>query len=82
MNKIQKPITLLREDFLKEIQDLCNSFNKEGLPYFVMSDILKWLIPQVDEVARREAERDRALLKAEELKAEEKEELTEEKKVS
>ena len=68
MDKENKPITLLREEFIENIQYLCNS---SGLPYFVISDILKWLIPQVDEVARREAERDRALLKEEEAKAKE-----------
>lgn len=68
--EIQKPITLLREDFIENIQNLCNS---SGLPYFVISDILKWLIPQVDEVARRETERDKAIFEAK-TKAEKKEE--------
>lgn len=64
-NQTQKPITLLREDFIENIQNLCNS---SGLPFFVISDVLKWLIPQVDEVSKRETERDRTLLKAEEAK--------------
>lgn len=68
--EIQKPITLLREDFIENIQNLCNS---SGLPYFVISDILKWLIPQVDEVARREIEKDKAIFEAK-TEAEKKEE--------
>lgn len=66
--EIQKPITLLREDFIENIQNLCNS---SGLPFFVISDVIKQLIPQIDDVARRETERDRALLKSEEAKTKE-----------
>ena len=65
-----KPITLLREDFIESIQNLCNS---SGLPFFVISDILKWLIPQVDEVARKETEKDRAVFSAEIEREKEKE---------
>lgn len=59
-NQTQKPITLLREDFIENIQNLCNS---SGLPFFVISDVMKQLIPQIDDLTRRETERDRSIYK-------------------
>ncbi len=54
---INKPLTMLREEFIENIQNLCNN---SKLPYFVISDVLKWLIPQIDEVAVKEAARNKA----------------------
>lgn len=44
MSNISKPITVLREDFISNILTLCNS---SELPFFVIEDILKALIPEI-----------------------------------
>ena len=47
MNKnevIVKPITILREEFIENLLNLCNG---SGLPFFVIEDIIKALIPEI-----------------------------------
>lgn len=43
-NNIVKPITVAREDFRKELLNLCNN---SGLPLFCIEDLLKDFIQQV-----------------------------------
>lgn len=44
MNEIQKPITVAREEFKQNILNLCES---SGLPFFIVEDVLKYLLEQV-----------------------------------
>lgn len=54
-NKIEKPITLLRNDFVTNIVDLCNN---SGLPFFVVEDVLKGLIREVHDAAQHQLSED------------------------
>lgn len=54
---IPKPITLLREDFISELLELCNH---SALPYFVMEDILKDILDEVHIASQRQLESDKA----------------------
>ena len=59
MNKIKeitKPITLIREDFTKDLVNLCND---SGLPLFMIEDILKTLIQDVHAASMQQLEADR-----------------------
>ena len=51
-----KPITLLREDFMNGIAVLVN---QSGLPLFVVEDCLRQLLNGVSELARQQLEHDR-----------------------
>lgn len=44
MNEIQKPITVVREEFKQNILNLCES---SCLPFFIVEDVLKYLLEQV-----------------------------------
>ena len=48
---MQKPITILREEFAHELADLCN---KSALPGFVKVDILKAMAVTMEAVAQQE----------------------------
>ena len=51
-----KPITLLREDFVNNVIDLCNN---SGLPFFVVEDVLQGVIKEVHAAAIQQLEADR-----------------------
>ena len=54
--KQNKPITLVREDFMNSIIDLCNN---SGLPFFVIEDVLQGLLKEVHIAASKQLEADR-----------------------
>ena len=54
-NKITKPITLLRNEFIASIVALCND---SGLPFFVIEDILKNLTQEVHAAAQQQLKDD------------------------
>lgn len=53
---MDKPLTVARQDFAEEI---VNVINESGLPAFVMSDILKNAITEVDKIAQAQYEQDK-----------------------
>lgn len=55
-NNTTKPITLLREEFITKLIDLCND---SGLPFFVVEDILKSLINDTHVAAQQQLESDK-----------------------
>ncbi len=69
-NKVEKPITLLREEFSERLLSL---INESGLPFFVVEDVMKNIIPNVSAAANKQLDIDRqSYLKAlEEYKTEE-----------
>lgn len=52
---VVKPITLVREEFITNIVDLCN--NSE-LPFFIVEDVLKNLLQEIHVAARQQLEAD------------------------
>lgn len=56
-DKIVKPATLLQEDLIRKLTDVCNS---SGLPFFVVESVLKDLIQDVHAASKRQLEMDRA----------------------
>ena len=55
-NKIIKPATLLREDLIQNLTDVCNN---SGLPFFVVESILKDFIQDVHAASQKQLEMDR-----------------------
>lgn len=53
---MEKPITLLREEFIKNITQ---TINTSGLPAFVIEPILSALTEEIKTVARRQYENDK-----------------------
>ena len=51
-----KPLTLIREDFMSSVVRL---INESGLPLFIVEDSLRQLINGVSELARQQLETDR-----------------------
>ena len=51
----QKPITLLRRDF---INNICNAVNNSGLPAFVVADVLDRLLSDTRAAVETELKRD------------------------
>ena len=54
-NNIVKPVTLLKEDFLRSLINLCNN---SGLPLFVVEYILKDVYLEVKTLAKKQYEAD------------------------
>lgn len=52
----EKPITLVREDFINDVVNLCND---SGLPFFMIEDIMKDLIQKIHLAAQQQLEEDR-----------------------
>lgn len=50
-NKIQKPLTIKREEFINTITEACN--NAE-LPFFIIEDVLNHIIPIVSNAAKEQ----------------------------
>lgn len=53
----EKPITVLREEF---VQNVVNLVNESELPAFVMLDVLKGIVTEVESLARRQYKEDLA----------------------
>ena len=53
---IMKPITLMREDFINNIVDLCNN---SGLPFFAIEEVLKTLTQEIHMAAGKQLEQDK-----------------------
>lgn len=51
-----KPITLMREDFITNIVTTCND---SGLPFFIIEDVLKNLIQEIHSASLHQLEADR-----------------------
>lgn len=61
-NMIQKPITIVREEFL---QNLSNLINNSNLPYFVIENILKDCIRETSIASQKQLEIDKSRYKEE-----------------
>ena len=57
-NNIIKPITLLREEFIENLVNLCNN---SGLPFFAVEDILQGMITNVHTAAQQQLTQDQKL---------------------
>ncbi len=53
---MNKPITLIRDEFIKNIVELCND---SGLPFFVIEDVLKNLIQEIHTASMQQLESDK-----------------------
>ena len=53
----EKPLTVAREEF---VEDLVNLINNSGLPFFVVLDILRSTVEEVQDAAKRQYEADKA----------------------
>lgn len=51
-----KPITLIREEFIENIVNLCND---SGLPFFIIEDVLKGLIQDTHVASQQQLEADK-----------------------
>lgn len=69
-NKLTKPASLLKEDLISGLIDLCNNC---GLPLFVVESILKDLLHDVHEASKKQLEIDRTNYNNELKKMQEKE---------
>lgn len=56
MNNNNKPITLIRDDFIKNVVELCN--NSE-LPFFIIEDVLKNLLQEIHGASLQQLEEDK-----------------------
>ena len=56
-NQIVKPASLLKEDLVNGLVDLCNNC---ALPLFVVESVLKDLMQEVHTAAQQQLEKDRA----------------------
>lgn len=53
---VNKPMTLLREDFVENLTELCNN---AGLPFFAIESILKDFIQEVHIASKKQYESDK-----------------------
>ena len=56
-NQIIKPATLLKEDLIQNLTNVCNN---SGLPFFVVESILKDFLQDVHAASQKQLEIDRA----------------------
>ena len=56
-----KPITLVRDEFINNVVELCNN---SGLPFFVIEDVLKNLMQEIHNASLQQVEEDRQRYKA------------------
>ena len=52
----KKPITVIREEFINNLVELCNN---SGLPFFVIEDVLKNLTQETHIAAKQQLEEDK-----------------------
>ena len=62
-----KPITLIREDFIQDMVSLCNN---SGLPFFVIEDIIKNLLREIHEASEQQLAADKQKYEEENKKEE------------
>ena len=55
-NNVIKPLTLMREDFVQNLVNLCNN---SGLPFFMVESILKDFIADVHTASQKQLESDK-----------------------
>ena len=51
-----KPITVIRDDFIKNMVELCNN---SGLPFFIIEDVLKSLMQEIHSASLQQLEEDK-----------------------
>lgn len=51
---MNKPIVVARQEFVDESVSLVNKYGQEGLPMFVMADILESVLAKVREEAQKQ----------------------------
>jgi hypothetical protein len=51
-----KPITLLRDEFINSMIELCNN---SGLPFFVIEDVLKGMLQEAHNASVKQLEEDK-----------------------
>ena len=56
-NLIKKPITLVREEFMQNLANVCNN---SGLPFFIVESILKDFLQELHIASQRQIEADKA----------------------
>jgi hypothetical protein len=56
MNKINKPISVVREEF---IMNLANLINTSGLPSYIMEPIIKDIYTELTILTKQQVERDK-----------------------
>ena len=61
---MKQPITIARRDYLKGIIDITNHNSENGLPAFVMVDVLKEVIEQLKALSNSQLARDEAAYRA------------------
>ena len=55
-NTIVKPATLLKEDFVQNLIELCNNF---GLPFFIVESIMRDILQEIHMASQRQLDADR-----------------------
>lgn len=60
-----KPITLIRDEFIEKTVDLCNN---SGLPFFIVEDVLKNLIQEIHRASLQQLEEDKKRYEAQTAK--------------
>lgn len=63
-----KPITILRDEFINNVVELCNN---SGLPFFVIEDVLKNLIQETHSASLQQLEADKKRYEAQNKSIEE-----------
>lgn len=53
---MNKPITLLREEFINNIVQVCND---SGLPFFAIEDVLKSLLQEIHNAGLQQLQEDK-----------------------
>ena len=51
-----KPITILRDEFIDAVVNLCNN---SGLPFFVVEDVLKSLLQEIHNASLQQIDADK-----------------------
>lgn len=64
-----KPITILRDEFIQKMVDLCNNAD---LPFFVVEDVLKNLLQEIHSASLQQLESDKKRYKLQEQQQENK----------
>lgn len=65
MNNVMKPMTLMREDFVQNLLNLCNN---SGLPFFVIESVLKDFTKEIHTASLKQFEFDKQKYNEELLK--------------
>lgn len=60
-----KPITIIRDEFITSLIDLCNN---SGLPFFIIEDVLKNMLQEVHNASVQQLEEDKKRYEAQNKK--------------